>query len=284
MSIESMVPDFVLTLPGTRATGNDEGISWSTSVSHEFAKGIRPYVTYARQETVIYGIDGGIGLLAVPDAMNTVELREIGIKASALENTLFAAASAYRQTRLAYSADTTQVPATFSSGWEFELRWVMSARASVSASATWQRTRYVPQRSTTLMVSPAAFGLDGNYYGGRLQMIIPPGEAYSQRSGYPDAVMNVNATYLITKSLALDVHVSHQAEAYAGRLRSVVLPEATIAGVSLLLETRHASFRFIVNNVTNEVYFVPNSPDVTGELTAVPAPERSFRSTVTVRF
>jgi iron complex outermembrane receptor protein len=284
MSIDSRVPDFVLTLPGARARGRDEGLSWSASLSRELVTGIRPYATYARQETVIYGIDGGIGLLVVPDAMNTVELREIGIKTSALKNTLFAAASAYRQTRLAFSGETTQVPATFSSGWEFELRWVMGARASLSASATWQRSRYVPQRAATVMVSPSAFGLEGNYYGGRLQMILPPDDAYSNRSGYPDAVMNLNFTYLITKSLALDVHVSHQSEAYAGRLRSVVLPEATIAGASLLLETSRASFRFIVNNLTNELYFVPNSPDVTGELTAVPAPERSFRSTVTVRF
>lgn len=284
MSIESEVPDFVLTLPGARATGSDEGLSWSASLSHEPITGVRPYLTYARQETVIYGIDGGIGLLVVPDAMNTVELRELGVKTSALENSLFAALSAYRQTRLAFSGETTQVPATFSSGWEFELRWVMGARASVSASATWQRSRYVPQRAATVMVSPSAFGLEGNYYGGRLQMLLPPNEAYSNRSGYPDAVMNMNFTYLIAKSLALDVHVSHQAKAYAGRLRNVVLPSATIAGLSLLLETSRASFRFIVNNLTNELYFVPNSPDVTGELTAVPAPERSFRSTVTVRF
>lgn len=284
MSIDSRVPNFVLTLPGAHASGTDQGLSWSASLSRELVEGVRPYVTYARQETVIYGIDGGIGLLAVPDAMNTVELREFGIKTSALNNTLFAAASAYRQTRLAFSAETTQVPATFSSGWEMELRWVMNARASVSASGTWQRTRYVPQRPTILMVSPSVFGLDGNYFGGRLQTIVPRGAAYSHRSGYPDAVMNLNVTYLLRKSLALDLHVSHQAEAYAGRLRTVVLPEATIVGLSLSFETARASFRFIINNLTNELYFVPNSPDVTGELTAVPAPERNFRSTVTVRF
>jgi iron complex outermembrane recepter protein len=284
LSIDSSVPDFVLTLPGSRAKDSDEGVSWSVSISRELMPGLRSYATYARQETVIYGIDGGIGLTVVPDAMNTVELREIGIKTSALEDTLFASVSAYRQTRLAFSAETTQVPATFSSGWEFEARWVLGSRASLSASATWQRSRYVPERSSTLMVSPSTFGLEGNYYGGRLQTTIPAGEQYSHRSGYPEVVMNVNATFLITQSLALDLHVSHQGEAYAGRLRNVVLPSATIAGVGLSFETRAANFRFIVNNAINELYFVPNSPDVTGELTAVPAPERSFRSTVTFKF
>ena len=51
-----------------------------------------------------------------PNALNTAELREAGIKSSLLDNKMFLAVGGYRQTRTSFTADTQQVLSTLSTG------------------------------------------------------------------------------------------------------------------------------------------------------------------------
>ena len=284
LSVDSSIPDFVLTTPGASVHGTDEGLSWSASLSHEIARDVRPYITYARQQTLIHGIDGGIGVTVAPDALNEVELREAGLKWSALNGALFVAANGYRQTRREFSAETTQTPSIQASGWELEMRWAVNKRFSLTCGGAWQRARYVPLRPVTVMVGPETFGIEHDYYGGRLQAILPADDRFARRSGYPDEVMNLNTTYLLTHGLALDVSLAHHDEMKSGRTQTLVLPSATILGASLTYETPRFEVRIAAGNLTNEEYFLPNSPDVTGELIVIPAPERNFRTSVTLKF
>jgi len=283
LEVHSRVPQFVLSFPGVDAHGSDAGWSWSASLSHEVATGVRAYVTYAEQQTVVYGIDGGIGILVVPEPMNVSELREIGIKALLLEDRMFATLSAYRQTRRDFYADTSQVPATLSRGLELEVRWLAGERLTLSAGANWQESRYVPERPATVMVAPSAFGFDNDYFGGRLQAVLPPG-SYDERSGYPDMTMNLNGTYFLTDAFSMSLAMTYQGEVASGRLGNVTLPAAYVAGASLMYDTRRLRVRISIENLTNELYFTPNSPDVTGELIVIPAPERRFVSSVSIKF
>lgn len=276
LDIHSHVPEFVLTTPGLDARGHDQGLSWSLSLSREVLPGIRPYATYAEQQTLVYGIDGGIGITVVPDAMNIAELREVGLKALLFNDSLFATVAAYRQTRKDFHADTTQVPATFSRGWEAELRWLAHERFNLAAGATWQETRYVPLRPATIMVGTSTFGLGDDYFGGRLQAVLPASEAYDRRSGYPDLTLNLNASYALTRTTSLNLSISYQDEVASGRLRDITLPAALVSGAALIYQDRRYVFRLSVKNITNELYFTANSPDVTGEVIVIPAPERNF--------
>jgi iron complex outermembrane recepter protein len=283
--IHSDIPTFVLTTPGLSARGSDSGLSWSASVSHEVYRGIRPYVTYAVQQTIVYGADGGIGIAVVPNAFNTAELREAGVKTSLFDNKLFASLSLYRQTRTSFSADTLQVLSTLSDGWELEARWAVNSRLSLTAGGTWQGTKYQPLRPATVSVNPSFYGLpDGTYYGGRLQTTISNNPRYGKRPGYPDTVLNLNGTFFFTKELSLNCSTSYQGATYTGRIRDIVLPSAILVGASLNYDAGRFGFRFAVNNLTDARYYTPNSADSEGEIIVIPAPDRNFLTTFTYKF
>lgn len=284
VEISSHVPDHVLVTPGLKAKGDDEGFSWSASSSYEVLPGVRPYVTYSRQETLVFGLDGGIGIPVVPNALNTAELREAGIKSSLFENKLFASVGAYRQTRTSFSADTAQVLSTMSTGIETEIRWAPISRVSLSAGGTWQTTRYTPVRAATISVNPAFYGLADNYYGGRLQTTLLGEPQYAERSGYPDMVLNTNGTFYLTKEVAFNLSLAYQEETDSGRIHDITLPNAFLVGAALVYDTPKLAFRFSVNNLTNELYFTPNSPDGLGEVIVIPAPERNFQTSFTFKF
>jgi iron complex outermembrane receptor protein len=281
--IHSRVPDYVLTTPGLEALGSDGGMSWSVSLSHAVAKGVHPYISYARQQTLVYGIDGGIQIVAVPNALNTSELREVGIKASLLEDRLFATLAAFRQTRTSFSTETAQVPSIRSRGLEMDVRWAATRRLGFSAGGALQRAWYVPSRTATTSVSPAFFGLDDVFYGGRLQATVSPNGEYTRRSGYPDLSLNLGATCLITKQLSLNLSGSYQDAVPAGRIRNVTLPSVAVFGAALVYDTPRFTLRLAANNLTNELYFTPNSPDVVGEMLVIPAPERGFQTSFSLK-
>ena len=67
-------------------------------------------------------------------------------------------------------------------------------------------------------------------------------------------------------------------------LTDETLPDATIVGASLAYDSEKFGVRFSVNNLLNELYFTPNSPDGLGEVIVIPAPERSYQTTFTFKF
>ena len=284
VDVKSHIPTYVLTTPGLKGEAEDDGLSWTASGSYELFTGIRPYVTYSQQETLVFGLDGGIGIPVLADPLNTAELREAGIKTSLFNNTLFASVAAYRQTRTNFSFDTAQVLSTLSTGWEFEARWAPFSRLSLTAGGTWQSTRYEPVRPATISVNPSFFGVGGNYYGGRMQTTLLGEPQYAERSGYPDMVLNLNGTFFFTKEIALNLSGAYQEEVPSGRIKDITLPDALLVGAALVYDAPKFSFRVSVNNLTNELYFTPNSPDGLGEVIVIPAPERSYQTSVTFKF
>ncbi len=284
VDIRSHIPGYVLTTPNLEARGKDEGVSWTASLSHEIVKGVRPYATYSRQQTLVFGLDGGVGIPVVPNALNSAELREAGIKTSLFEDKLYAAVGAYRQTRIGFTADTQQVLSTLSTGIELEARWAVTERLALNGSGTWQTTRYTPLRAATISVSPAFFGLADSYYGGRIQTTLVGDSRYAVRSGYPDMVLNANSSFFFTKELAVNLSLSYQEEVASGRIKDITLPDAFLVGASLVYDTPRFSFKLSANNLTNELYFTPNSPDGIGELVVIPAPERNFQTSFTFKF
>ena len=69
----------------------------------------------------------------------------------------------------------------------------------------------------------------------------------------------------------------------SGRLQTLVCL-GYVLGASLTYEPPRFEVRIAAGNLTNENTSLPNSPDVTGELIVIPAPERNFRTSVTLKF
>jgi iron complex outermembrane recepter protein len=284
VSIHSRIPDFVLTAPGLEARGSDAGLSWSASVSYEVLTGLRPYLTYSTQETLLHGIDGGVAIPIVANALNASQMREAGLKWSGFGGKVFAALSTYRQTRTSFTADTMQVPATLSKGWEMELRWVPSRRFSLVLGASKENTTFEPARAATIVVNPSFFGLGNDYYGGRLQTTLSNDPRYATRAGYPEKVFNLNGTFFFTRALAVNLSANYQQEVASGRIRDIVLPDAKILGAALIYDSARWTLRTSVSNLTNQLYFIPNSPDFAGEATVIPAPERNYEASISFKY
>ena len=79
----------------------DSGVSWSASLSHALTPATRPYVTFARASVALDGNNNSLSN-AIIDAghIGESELREIGIKASVLDDNLFVSFAGYRQRRV----------------------------------------------------------------------------------------------------------------------------------------------------------------------------------------
>ncbi|MES2697452.1 MAG: TonB-dependent receptor [Verrucomicrobiota bacterium] len=286
VAMDSRIPMHVLTTPGQSASNTEEGFSWSVSGSYEIAKGVRPYATYAKQETLIIGIDGGIGVAVVPVALNGAEMREVGVKTSLLNNKLFASVAGYRQTRTSFSADTGQVLSTLARGIEFETRYIYNRHLSITAGATWQKTVYSPLRVATVAVNPAFFGITEPwlYYAGKLQTNLGAEGQYAERSGYPDKVVNLNVTYLFTSGFGINLSTNYQASVPTGRIKLVTLPDALLFGGSLVYDQKKWAVRLTMNNIAGKKYFTPNSVDSLGEIIVLPAAERTAQVTFTYKF
>jgi outer membrane receptor protein involved in Fe transport len=154
----------------------------------------------------------------------------------------------------------------------------------LSAGGTWQKTRYTPVRPATISVNPSFFGLSDSYYGGRLQTTLLGEPQYAERSGYPDMVLNTNGTFYFTKEIALNLSLAYQEEVDSGRIHDITLPDAFLVGAAVVYDTPKLAFRVSVNNLTNELYFTPNSPDGLGQVIVIPAPERNFQTSFTFKF
>src|SRR5690606_30620466 len=126
-------------------------------------------------------------------------------------------------------------------------------RLSITAGGTWQRTTYEPVRPATITVNPSFFGIDGNYFGGRLTTTLLGEPQYAERSGYPDMVLNTNGTFFFNKEFALNLSIAYQEEVASGRIEDLTLPDALIVGAALVYDAPKFAFRVSVNNLTNEL-------------------------------
>jgi outer membrane receptor protein involved in Fe transport len=290
----------------SRASARDTAVSWSVSVSHPFANGVRPYVTVA-EESLALDENNNKYDNAVIDAghIGAARFVEAGFKAAWLDDRVFLSAAVYDQARADTSADDepkvldAHVTSTTTRGFETELRWQAAENLFLSFYGLRQKTRYTPNVGANVMVDARALGfrdvLDaaGNVvypaeaflYGGRAFVVLPPGMSeYDVKQGNPKTQLGVMAQYRPHERIGVVVSTNYFSSAYSGRLRLVELPAAYVLNVGLSWSMQRWQLKYDLLNALDERYFRARTGDTLGDTLVSAVPGRRWQLTLRTRF
>ena len=276
-----------------QAADEVSGFSWTLSLSYASPSGLRPYATFSAQSTVIAGQGSEVTTANIADgaAFDVSRLRELGLKGSLLNESLYFALAAYEQRRTDFSAQATVTnQATDTTGAELEVRWVVNEKLLLTLGYSNIR---VVNLNTLEMGSRFSFiGADDipgiapeAFYGGALGgSVIRPGTSGARRAGMPEEIWALTGTYDFGNGFALSASAVNADAVHAGFSNSVRLPGYTLLNVGAVFETEHWVFSATLKNLTDELYFRSNFPNLFGGVIVLPELPRHFQARIRYRW
>ena len=277
----------------TDASDRFDGLSWTLSVNYDSRSGLIPYATVSRQSTVIAGQAAEITTdnIASGGAFDTSRLREIGLKGSLLDNSLYFALSLYEQQRTDFSAQATVTnQASQTEGAEFEMRWVATERMLFTLGYS---DMEVINLNTLEAGARFSFigaddvpGIPPEYiYGGALAgSVNRPGPRGARRAGVPRNIASLTATYDFGNGIAIGGSVVDVDAVHSGFSNSVTLPAYTLVNASIVLEKGNWTVSAAAKNLTDERYFRANFPNLFGGVVVLPELPRNYQARVRYRW
>lgn len=273
-------------------------LSWSFSASWDSPLGWTPYVTLSEQATVIagQGAELSTGNIASGGWTDVSKLREIGIKGSFLDDSLYVAVAVYEQERTDFSAQATVTnTADLTQGSEVELRWAVNDKLLVTGGWTQVTVENLNAQQGEGAPFPNArfsfFGAEdfpliddpsilyGGYYSGNIRSPLN-----SRRAGVPENIYTLTATYAFDKGWAIFGSVVDVEETISGFSARVKLPAYTLLNAGVSYETANWTFQLNGKNITNERYFRANFPNLFGGQIVLPELPWNWQARVTYRF
>lgn len=271
------------------------GTSWNVSVSYKTPIGLIPYVTVARQSTIVAGEGSELYLSNIKSGavLGKSKLFEAGVKGEFLDKHLYAAVSVYNQQRTAAAAEsslTNQILQT--KGIEAEMRWSVDRHLLVTGSFTHMRVYnigaykagsyfnyYGAEDFIALGIDPAlTFG--GSEFGN----VTFDSKAKARRPGEPENVASATATYAFDNGIALTGDISHVDSVYANYAQNIKLPAYWLLNVGASYTTGPWLFRAVIKNANNARYFRAGGQDLFGADIVLPQVPRSWQATVEYKF
>lgn len=295
---ESTTPGGITLFGGDEDVSDSEstdGMSWNTSISYETPIGLIPYITLAEQSTIIAGQGANISVDDIEGGafLGESELKEIGIKGSFLDDSLYFALSQYEQERIDINSQQTVTNnTTRSEGTEFELRWAVNEQLLLSASYT-----NLEVTNITALSSGFFFGFFGAedlpnvedpsvFFGGTPNgnSIYEGGNTSAIKAGIPENVYSLTATYDFLNGYAANVSVVDVDSVASGFSGAVTLPGYTLVNAGFSYESDDWNVNLTVKNLTDEEYFRSNFPDLFGSAIVLPELPRHFNAKFTFKF
>ncbi len=276
----------------TSASGDDEGFSWSISLSYDSPIGLVPYITISEQTTVIAGQGAEVTEANVlsGNAVDTSELEEFGLKGSFLNDSLYFAIAYYEQERTDFTAQQIITnSADLTEGIEAEVRWVVNESLVLTAG-------YTKTEVTNLTAENAGgdlFSFIGTedlpedldpslvFGGAAVGLVTSPD---SRKAGIPEEIYTFTGTYDFGNGLAVNTSIIHSEETFSGFSQAVELPSYTLVNAGVFYETDHYSFSLTGKNLTDEEYFRANFPNLFGSQIVLPELPRHFQASVAYKF
>ena len=280
---------------GEHATGKKGAFSYSGSLSYDLPAHLVPYVTYAKQVSIITGEGGDIDTdtLKNGNAIAASNLKEVGIKTNQLDGHLFVAVDYFIQQRTDYAAqDEVSNNTTQAKGLEFETRYVVNPLVTVTGAFT---SMAVYNLSAAFTGEQFTFIGGGDLqgvnpalmYGGSVGGDIPVNPKGSLKAGLPKTLYSFNV-YLSAdpwvQGLSGSVALTHSAKVFSGFSEAVTLPAYTLVNAGLRFERGKWSLNAEVKNMTNARYFRSNFPDLFGSSVVLPELPRNYLLSGMFRF
>ncbi len=281
--------------PGEVATGKKGAFSYSGSLSYDLPAHVIPYVTYAKQSTIITGEGGDIDTdtLAQGNAVAASTLKEVGVKTNQLDNHLFIAVDYFIQQRTDFSAqDEVSNNTTQAKGLEFETRYVVNPELTITGAFTSMSVYNLSAASSgeqfTFLGGQDLKGVDPSLiYGGAVGAVFPVNPNGSLKAGLPKTLASINflgSAEPWVPGLSGSVAITHSSFAYSGFSQSVKLPAYTLVNAGLRFERGKWSVNAEVKNLTDARYFRSNFPDLFGSSVVLPELPRNYLLSGTFRF
>jgi iron complex outermembrane recepter protein len=283
------------------ASAWDSGVSWSASVSHALTPHLRPYVTVARASLALDGNNNALSNAVIESGhIGESELRELGLKASALSGKLFTTLALYRQRRVLGNSDSQAVIGAYASstltrGLELEIKYVPVRNSLLSLYALRQETEFTPNMGASLLVDARTLGFDdvrdaaGNViypaeaflYGGRTRLVLPAGvPAFAIKQGNPRTQVGLSTQYQLPNGLGMTLSGNYFSSVCSGRLCVVELPSARVIDAGLFWDSRDWHFKLDLRNALDERYYRARTGDALGDALAQAMPARHWQLTL----
>ena len=269
------------------------GVSWSLSLSYASPLGLTPYATLSKQSTVIAGQGSEIttGNIADGGAFDSSKLRELGLKGSLLNDSLYFALALYEQERTDFSAQ--QVVANQASrtrGAEFELRWSVSERLLLTLgysriAVVNLNTREAGGRFSFIGADDIPGVAPEAFYGGALAGILQrPGTRGARRAGVPENIWYFTGTCDLGRGFAASLSFIDVDSVHSGFSNAITLPAYRLVNLGFNFEWRNWIFSATAKNLTDERYFRSNFPNLFGGVTVLPELPRHYAARIQYRW
>lgn len=281
---------------GLKADDTEGASSFSGSLSYALPLGLRPYVTYAEQSTLILGQGGQIPTanLAGGNAVADSKLKEVGVKTQQLNNRLYVALDYFEQERVDFNAqDTVTNNTTEAKGYEFEARWVLSEYFTMTGAYTSLKVYNLGAEDAGTQFSFAgAADVPGVnpalFFGGVLpSIVVVDGREDSRKAGIPDEMFSLYGMFSFGGMLSGftgTLGATHVASVWSGFSKTVQLPSYTLVNASVYYENEHWKLGLQGKNLTDEEYYRSNFPDLFGSSVVLPELPRSFLVSASYKF
>jgi iron complex outermembrane recepter protein len=295
IDVESNTPAGVLRFGGADSAKDSDGaFSYTASANYDTGIGLIPYITYAKQSTVIAGqgaeitignVDGGSWLSAS-------KLFEVGLKGEFLDKRLYAAINYYKQERTDFNAQSIVTnQAVETKGIEAEIRWAVNDNLLLTASYT--NTKVVNLTALEDGTLFSFFGIEDMvnvsnptlFLGGQPIGLVPIANRNdARRAGIPENLFAFTGTYKFDFGLSVSGSLVAVESVFSGQSQAVKLPSYNLVDLSTAYETGDWLFRLSVKNATNERYFRANFTELFGSTIVLPEKPRSFQFSVIYNF
>jgi len=269
---------------GKKVRADDDGPSYSISVSHQLPWGIRPYVTYAKSSLTLDGSNNIIQPTVVAQKegfIGEAELKEVGIKNGWFNNKLTVTIAGYQQTRTdVRTADDPGAGADVSSteykGVEASFAWAPIRNLYLGGYVLSQKGEYIVDTSFNAEVDGRTLGLsdvvnpatgevypaEAFLYGGRFSVAVPAGlKQFRDRTGDPEVQAGFNSTFRLNNGWGFLVSSNYFEGAWADRIKTIRLPSAITVDAGITFDTAKWHLKFSGYNITDERYWQARSSD-----------------------